>query len=372
MPTPNRDRRDQLRAKVALGALFLLFSYVVYQAATVFAWDGRWLLAIFAFLSIFFTAISLAGFRYSHRLVRRGFWAAAYWGGWLGVFFGAAILFDLMENVSLWADGVILPATAGFVSVAAAIGVIAYGTWQGTRVNTSRITISIASLPEFWHGKQIVFVSDLHLGNVHDEKFTRKVVGQINAQKPEAIFIGGDMYDGVAGRATELAAPLRDLHAPLGVYFVTGNHEYASHEIQKFFDAIQNANVKILKNEKVDLRGLSLIGVDYRDTKNPVDLDAVLRDLAIDRSQPSILLKHVPEHFDIVTRHGVSLVLSGHTHNGQIWPMNYCGALFKEFYYGHHRIGGTQIYVSSGVGTQGAPFRLGTKSEIVAITLEKA
>jgi predicted MPP superfamily phosphohydrolase len=364
------DRRDQIWAKVVLGAVFLLFSYTIYRAMGVFGWDDWWILVTTSSLSVLFIIVSLLGFRYSHPIIRRGYWLAAYWSGWVGVFFGAAILLDIIEHFSLWTGILILPSIAGAISVLAGIFVILYGTWQSTRAQISRITLALPSLPEFWHGKTIVFLSDLHLGDIHNERFTDRIVRQIQALTPEAIFIGGDVYDGVAGRAKELIAPLRALAVPLGVYVVTGNHEYANNETGAFLDAIKDAGIQILKNEAVDLRGITLLGVDYRSARKRADFDAILRGMAIDHGRPSILLKHAPENLDIAANYGISLVLSGHTHNGQIWPLNYYGYLFKEFYYGYHHLNGTQIYVSSGVGTNGAPFRLGTKSEIVAIKLE--
>lgn len=374
MATRNKEREDYIRAKFALGALFLLFGYVVYRAVLgAFGWHDGWFMIAAALLAIGFVAISLAGLSSRHRAVRRGYWLVSYWSGWIGVFFGAAILLDLLEHLVLWSDVTVAPEIIGFVALGAAIFVIVYGTWQSTRVQVSRLTIALPSLPEHWQGKTVVFASDLHLGNVHDERFARRVVDRINALSPEAVFIGGDLYDGVASSlARDLIEPFHALCAPHGVYYVSGNHEYFQDDTNVFWSAIRDAGMIILDGRVVDLHGITLAGVDYRDAKEHRGFDVALAGMAIAKDRPSILLKHVPEHLDVAEKHGVSLVISGHTHNGQIWPLNYCGYLFKEFYYGHHRLNGTQIYVSSGAGTQGAPFRLGTKSEIVAITLVNA
>lgn len=373
MAVKNKEREDYIRAKFALGALFLLFGYVVYRAVLgAFGWHDGWFMIVATLLAVFFVAISLIGLSYRHSAVRRGYWLVSYWSGWIGVFFGAAILLDMLEHLALWTDVTVAPDAIGFTALGVAAIVIIYGTWQSTRVQVSHATIALPSLPEHWQDKTVVFASDLHLGNVHDEHFARRVASRINALAPEAVFIGGDLYDGVASSlARDLIAPFRELHAPHGVYYVSGNHEYFQNHTEDFWNAIRDAGMMILDTRAIDLRGITLAGVDYQDAKERDGFDAALAGMAILKDRPSILLKHVPEHLDIAEKHGVSLVISGHTHNGQIWPLNYCGYLFKEFYYGHHHLNGTQIYVSSGAGTQGAPFRLGTRSEIVAITLVK-
>jgi predicted MPP superfamily phosphohydrolase len=126
--------------------------------------------------------------------------------------------------------------------------------------------------------------------------------------------------------------------------------------------------MRVLYNEKVDLDGLQIIGVDYRDARRESDFKKILEKMNIDRTKPSILLKHVPTHLHVSKEQGISLQLSGHTHRGQVFLFRFITSLVYQGYdYGLKRFGGLQVYTSSGAGTWGPPMRLDTKPEIVVI-----
>ncbi len=190
-----------------------------------------------------------------------------------------------------------------------------------------------------------------------------------------------------------MVEPLRALHAPRGVFFVTGNHEYFLPDMVPALAALRAAGIRILDDERVDIGGLSLIGVNDKSDKGPHREDHFKKVLGLKRpevldheedhfekrlngtgtnhGQPVILLKHEPDHLEIASEAGVSLGLFGHTHHGQIYPLNYfTWKIYHGFDHGLHRMGTMQVYTSSGVGTWGPPLRLGTKSEIVLITLQ--
>jgi predicted MPP superfamily phosphohydrolase len=117
----------------------------------------------------------------------------------------------------------------------------------------------------------------------------------------------------------------------------------------------------------VDITGLQLIGVDDRDSTDPVKFQDIISGLRIDPSKPSILLKHQPSQLDIASKAGITLQISGHTHRAQIFPLNFFGeALFKGYDYGLHLKDNMIVYTSSGVGTWGPPMRVGSDSEVVA------
>jgi predicted MPP superfamily phosphohydrolase len=197
-----------------------------------------------------------------------------------------------------------------------------------------------------------------------------KIVKKINQVKPAALFVGGDLYDGVRCDADKLIAPFKDVHAPLGTYFISGNHEYIR-DTEVFFNAIRNAGMRILKNEKIDLRGIQLVGVDFNDVDKKEHFDEILDGARIDPKSPSILLKHVPEYLDVSEKHGVSFQMSGHTHRGQFFPLSLITRkIYGGYDYGLKKRGDMWVYTSSGVGTWMSPFRLGTKSEMVVVTFE--
>ena len=196
------------------------------------------------------------------------------------------------------------------------------------------------------------------------------MVSKILEQEPDAIFIAGDLYDGTAIDAHSAAAPLSELKAPHGVYFVAGNHEQFGDD-SKYLNAVAAAGVRVLRNEKVDLAGLQVVGVPYNQASNNGSLASVLRRVPLDRDRASILLTHAPDHPDIAEAAGFSLQLSGHTHLGQFIPWTwFARRTYRQFVYGLSRIGKMQVFTSSGAGTWGPPLRLGSNPEIVVLQFE--
>jgi predicted MPP superfamily phosphohydrolase len=236
----------------------------------------------------------------------------------------------------------------------------------------TEVTISLSThigfRADFWKGKKIVFVSDFQLGNIYGSNFAARVAKKIAAVDPYVVLIGGDLYDGVVCDEEKLVEPLRVLHPVGGTYFVTGNHEYYSRDSARAIAAIRRVGIKILNDEKINIGGIDVIGVDYRSAHKRKDFKNTLERIGIDRAKPNILLKHEPTDLDVAEAAGISFDLSGHTHHGQIFPiMFFTWQMYKGFDYGLKRLGSMQVFTSSGVGTWGPPLRLGTKSEIVVI-----
>ena len=196
------------------------------------------------------------------------------------------------------------------------------------------------------------------------------MVAKILKEEPDAIFIAGDLYDGTAIDAGRAAEPLNKLTAPHGVYFIAGNHEQFGDD-SKYLQAITAAGVRVLSNEKVDVDGLQIIGVPYRNAVRGGQLASVLQDVRVDRGRASILLTHAPDHPEIAEAAGVSLQLSGHTHLGQFIPWSWMARrIYRQFVYGLSRIGKMQVFTSSGAGTWGPPLRLGSNPEIVMLEFQ--
>ena len=196
------------------------------------------------------------------------------------------------------------------------------------------------------------------------------MVRTILQEKPDAIFIAGDLYDGTAIDAGRAAEPLSQLTAPHGVYFVAGNHEQFGDD-SKYLKAIAAAGVRVLTNEKVEVEGLQIVGVPYRHATHDRHFASVLEGVRLDRDRASILLTHAPDRPGIAEAAGVSLQLSGHTHLGQFLPWSWMARrIYRQFVYGLSRIGRMQVFTSSGAGTWGPPLRLGSNPEIVMLEFE--
>jgi predicted MPP superfamily phosphohydrolase len=239
-------------------------------------------------------------------------------------------------------------------------------------VRVTRVTVALARLPDYWRGRTLALVSDIHLGNFRGPAFSRQVVSRIMGLQPECILVGGDMFDGVKLDLERAIAPWAALTAPSGVYFVGGNHDdYGGRE--PYFAALGRVGMRILDNARVDIHGLQLVGIHDRETHSAEEFGRILREAALDPGRASILLAHRPENLAVPEGAGISLQLSGHTHRGQFWPWTLVVRRVHGTYaYGLNRFGAMLVFTSSGAGTWGPPFRLGTRSEVVLIRLESA
>ena len=235
-----------------------------------------------------------------------------------------------------------------------------------TRV--TRLNVHIEGLPAVWKGKTAVWVSDTHLGHVRNLGFARSIASLVESLNPDIVLIGGDLFDGVAADPDLLLQPFSRLSPRYGTFFVTGNHEEFS-DSRRFVDAIRRSGIRVLQNEKVEVDGLQIVGVDYRDSRSEDSFRTILRKISIGQTRPTILLKHAPFHLRVAEEHGISLQLSGHTHHGQVFLFRFITQrVYQGYDYGLKRFGHLTVYTSSGAGTWGPPMRLDTKPEIVAIT----
>lgn len=355
-------------------SVFSLFVYVanlvVYEAlAGMFALIAPWQLwllgGILGGFSASFILANLIGMRFYTAFSRTYYYISAIWMG----FFAYLFLLSVVYGFLLMVIAIPMATSVGLVLLASAAVASIYGVLHARNIQVTLIEVTLPNLPEIWRGRKAVWVSDIHLGQIHGPKFAEKIVKKVNALPHDIIFIGGDLYDGTgAPDIVELAAPLAHFSAPLGTYFITGNHEEIG-DASAFIAAVQAVHIKTLIDEMVEIDGLQLIGVDYRNASDKERFTATLAGFHIDLTKPSILLKHEPKDLDIARDAGISFQVSGHTHLGQQWPLGYIAKLiYKGFAYGLKKLGDMQVYTSSGVGTWGPPLRVGTNCEIVHIT----
>ncbi len=347
------------------------FSVWTWERFCGFTGPKAWLAIPYILSGIFIGAV-VAGLRHSSLLHRWSYRVAAVWLGFLNFFlfaaFGCWIALGISKLAGLgWAEHNIAAALYGAAVVAGMAG-LANASW----LRVTRRTALLTNLPAAWHGRDVLLMTDLHLGNMRRAAFARKIVNTANSLKPHAVFICGDLFDGPKADFAGLVAPVRDLAAPAGIFYVTGNHEEFS-DRNKYISAVRQAGVRVLHNEKVTVEGLQIVGVHDGETTDPEYYKEILRGIAVDRKSPSILLAHRPSNLSVPEEAGVSLQISGHTHKGQFWP--WCWVIFwvhGPFAYGLNMKGNMAVITSSGAGTWGPPMRLGTRSEIVLIRLEKA
>jgi len=318
-------------------------------------------------LSVSLVLTSLLVFRYYNLLTRFLYSASASWLGIVYLFILAAILAWILYGTAklfhLHLDRKILIEILMGVALMASL----YGFINSGVIRTHRMSLQLPDLPSQWKGKTAVWVSDLHLGQVRNYGFAQQIATMVQNLHPDILFIGGDLYDGVAVDLDKVTKPFSRISVPYGTYFITGNHEEFSDKTP-YLKAVQRAGIRILNNEKLDLDGLQVIGVDYRDSRDEKEFKTILQKVGIDRRKPSILLKHSPLDLKVAKESGISLQLSGHTHQGQVFLFRMITSrVYQGYDYGLKWFGNLLVYTSSGAGTWGPPMRLDTKPEIVVI-----
>jgi predicted MPP superfamily phosphohydrolase len=369
-----RTRGRIIRFILVVQTVLFLTHYFLYQTWSFSPVGGdaagtKWVGLGLGFLSISFVAASVLAFRYTNPVVRALYKVAAIWLGLLSFLFLAAVASWIVFGVGRLVGWDVNFHRTAEVLFGAAILTGLYGVFNASWTRITRATVRLTNLPEAWRGRTAALISDLHLGHVRNGSFLRRVVAQVLREEPDAIFIAGDLYDGTAIDAERAAEPLGELTAPHGVYFVAGNHEQFGDD-SKYLHAIAAAGVRVLSNEKVEVDGLQILGVPYKNAAGG-KLASALDSIGLDRERASILLVHAPDHPEIAEAAGVSLQLSGHTHLGQFVPWSWMARrVYRQFVYGLSRIGKMQVFTSSGAGTWGPPLRLGSNPEIVMLQFE--
>ncbi len=240
------------------------------------------------------------------------------------------------------------------------------------RLRTIDIDISDKTLPP--DGIRIALATDIHLGVIIGNSRLERLVEKINAMRPDVILLAGDIVDEDLAPVIEqnLGETLRGLRSKHGVYAVTGNHEYIG-GVEAAVQYLTEHGITVLRDRAVLVDGkYYLAGREDRSITGFAGLkrkplDEIIEKL--DKRFPIILMDHQPFHLDEAVANGIDLQLSGHTHNGQMWPFNYITGAIYELDHGYTRKVNTHFYVSSGFGTWGPPVRVGTKPEIVLIRI---
>ena len=242
------------------------------------------------------------------------------------------------------------------------------------RLGLSEAEIGLPDLPPEFEGFTILLISDPHAGPFVSPAALQGTFERLQAVEPDAFVMAGDFVTSQVREFETHRHAFRVLRAPHGVFGVLGNHDHYTQEPERLRDVIEQAGIRMLHNRSVDLRRngstLSLAGVDDM-LKGEPDLDA-----ALDTTRsPVILVSHHPDLFFAAARRNVALMLSGHTHAGQVRAPG-LGVIVRQSRYrldeGRYRTGGTELVVSRGLGAVGVPWRVFCPPEAVLIRLTAA
>lgn len=374
-------------------SLFLLVILGIYSAAHAYAFfriKAAFPFGAFTgvFLGLFMTAMILAPILV--RIIERhGYDAPAqmlsYIGyTWMGVFFlffSLSIFIDLYR-LSLsgagmlfrWSPAPFMPsAKAAFLApLLLALAFSAYGFFEALRISTNQIVIRTPKLPASLERLRIAQISDVHLGLIVRQKRVEKILQTIREADPDILISTGDLVDGQIDGLGDLADSFRKIQPRYGKFAVTGNHEFYA-GLPHSLEITRRAGFTLLRGEVAAIPELiTIAGVDDPAGKH-FDLKPTLREAellsGLSRDTFILLLKHQPS----VSEKALGLYdlqLSGHTHNGQIFPFSLLVRIFFSRVTGLHDLSkGSHLYISQGTGTWGPPIRFLTKPEVTIIDL---
>ncbi len=232
--------------------------------------------------------------------------------------------------------------------------------------NKQRQEINLTTNKHLERPLKIVMLSDLHAGFHNRRAEVGRWVDLINSEHADLILIAGDMIDGNVRPllAQGTAEELKRLNAP--TLACVGNHEYIT-GIDKSLELISQTGINLLRDSSLTIGNVTIVGRDDRMNRHRKSVEQLMQ--TANRDNYIILLDHQPYHLEEAEQNGVDLQLSGHTHRGQVWPLNWVTKKMYECDYGSYRRGNTDYYVSSGMGIWGGKFRIGTDSEYVVINV---
>ena len=308
-------------------------------------------------------------------------WIGSFWLAMMFYFFLIVVVIDLARLVNHWlpffqliSDNYTkLKQTTLLTSVGIVLVIILYGYINACSFRVRNLNLTIPKQANIKTIK-IAAASDIHLGTIVGRKRFCKIVNKINELDPDLILLPGDIVD------EDLAPVIREnlgdallhLKSKFGVYAITGNHEYIG-GVEPAVKYLEEHGVTVLRDSVVKINeSIYIVGREDRtiwqfSRQQRKKLPELMRQ--VDKNFPIILMDHQPFGLNEAEENGFDLQLSGHTHHGQIFPINFITNEVYEKSWGYLKKGNTHIYVSCGVGTWGPPVRLGSRPEILNIVL---
>ena len=374
---------------VPIGVLLVFVTFLWHRLAVAPRWGRRWVPYAVGLALLALTALVLAGFDLwggglSPAVMRPGVWVGqAFLASWLYLFLGLVPVWLTCVLIWLvrWRHGHGRVARRALNRVAsplvaiAAVGVTAYGAVEAASPSVSQFEVTSASLPAEFDGTRVALVTDIHAGAVRSSGFTRGVVELVNAQDPDLVLIAGDLVDGTAARYAPEIAPLAELRAPLGVFATIGNHE-VYRDTANWVRTFERLGMSVLRNTSVPLqRGgatITLAGVNDLEGDGDFAPDASAALAGVDPGAFTLLMAHQPLQAVALDGRGVDLQVSGHTHGGQMWPLEHLVTLQQPMLEGLARIGDVSVVTSRGIGAWGPAIRVAAPPEVPIITLRRS
>lgn len=362
----------QVFAIVVLLAIAASAYYTGHRLRVLLDLSNRWLLPVI-FIVVVAGALVAAGLavRSTNSLVGTLY----VWGGY-AITLQAYLLILLLAHYVIQLGWSLPPKGSALVIIALAVVATLAGSILAFRFSVRETEIPISKL----NGElRVLQISDVHLGHHRGKDYLEKVVAEANRQNPDLVLITGDLVDSDVALLPGVLDPLSTLTTP--AYFVTGNHEKTV-DLERALALIASNRVRVLRNEVVEAKGIQIVGLDYMNAdEDTLDLHpstetrtikSTLPALPIEADTPSILMHHSPVGTSYAEVAGIDLVLTGHTHAGQIFPFTLLTEALFPFNRGLHQQGKTKVFVSEGAGTYMVRARLRSTNEINLLRLVPA
>ncbi|MGW0247239.1 metallophosphoesterase [Nocardia goodfellowii] len=319
-----------------------------------------------------------AGSAYSPEPIRPIVWLGLTWAAvmfylLLGLLVISVVL--LIARLAKFSNRVRLLQISSALLVVAAVGTVAYGVHEANTPRVVAVELRSPKLPAELDGLRVAVVADIHVGAARGAAFTERVVDLVNTQQPDVIVLPGDLIDGSVELVGPDIAPIADLRSKYGTFAVAGNHEGYVDGVAEWLDYWETLGVRTLRNQRteVEINGatLELAGVYDYDAPDPYgpDLAAAVAGHRSDRFL--MLIAHQPRQAPDAAARGIDLQVSGHTHGGQIWPLNYVVGWVNGTVAGLDRVDDMQLFTTRGVGAWGPPVRVAAPPDIAILTLRR-
>ena len=303
----------------------------------------------------------------------------AFWLAFMLYFTIAAVLIDLVRVFNYFFHflpmfSAVMKLRLGLIVVSLVSVIVIAGHINALWINVKEIPLTIHKKVSGASEIKILLASDIHLGALIGERREKRLLEIIREQKPDLVLLAGDLVDGEIAPVLRknLGRHIQEISTPFGVYAISGNHEYIG-GIDKTLPYLKSINIRMLIDEVITLpNGIQLVGRNDHSAGKGSNAPKPLAELisGIDPSKPIIVLNHQPYNLQEAVDAEVDLHLSGHTHNGQLWPFNYLIKGIFELSWGYLKKDDTHFYVSSGYGTWGPPVRIGNRPEVVVFKLK--
>jgi predicted MPP superfamily phosphohydrolase len=282
----------------------------------------------------------------------------------------------VLSRTALWDPSWLSLRPLGVVGLV--VPALAFGFVVARSPRVKRVTVAIPNLPSRFEGFRIAQITDVHIGETLTRSFAVHVTRTVNSLDADAVAVTGDMIDGSVAKLRDEVEPLAGLRGTHGVFYVTGNHEYY-HGGSSWQAEARRLGMRVLHNEHVVIErdGQQLVIAGVPDVEGgrfsaQHEPDAAVAFAGAPDGAPRILLAHQPRFARRVGATRVDLMLSGHTHGGQIFPFMVFVKLQQPVIAGFKVLWGVPTYTSNGTGYWGPPFRIGPRGEVTEVTLKRA